>query len=167
MPQYNVVYRELRLTRKELNKLFGERFQNNSDYEPQRALIVIRTLDGSEINEAYSVVGYIANIDVESRENIKFKREPKQWTKKEVTEKLRRDSFLEFILDLDKNGNVPNVNPKCTTPYMKLMNPTRGNVPLELYLVEHSTHAFLNLGVYLETLQVKAFDRARRLCEDP
>jgi len=160
MSQHNIAYKGLKSTYAEVKEFIGDRFLNIHDWIDgfQRGLIVVRSPDGSEINEAYSVAGYFINHDGEAR-NIQFKREPKQWTEKEIREKLRRGGVLDTLVELDENGNVLLKEAR----YESLMPPTKvDRIPLEQYLLEN-VGAFPRLNSRHAKAQAQTFELYRQL----
>jgi hypothetical protein len=142
MPKYNVAYKGLKSTYVELNEFIGDRFLNIHDWISgfQRGLIVIKSPDSSKINESYSITGYFINHDG-TPGNIQFERESKQWTEKEIREKLKRGKVLETLVELDEDKNVILKEPRCIPRYMvsvPLSTPlaTVDKISLEHYLME-------------------------------
>src|SRR3989338_6496107 len=160
MPQHNIAYKGLKSTHTEVNEFIECRFLNIHDWIGgfQRGLIVVRSPDGSEINEAYSVAGYFINHDGEAG-NIQFEREPKQWTEKETREKLRRGIVLDTLVELDENGNVPFKEPRCESliPLTKV-----DRIPLEQYLLEN-VRAFPRLNSQHSKASARTFELYQQL----
>lgn len=160
MPQHNIAYKGLKSTYAEVKEFIGEGFLNIHGWIDgfQRGLIVVRSSNGSEINEAYSVAGYFINHDGEAG-NIQFKREPKQWTEKEIREKLRRGKVLDTLVELDEKGNILLEEPR----YESLIPPTKvDRILLEQYLLEN-IGAFPRLNFQHAKASARTFELYQQL----